>query len=403
MKIHSSIGIFHPITLFSSFLLYHFCLSQQQTSVYRKTNPASPSVVILDPKSRPIAIHQLIVVDAAGYALIRLSSYSKTTPNMIYSISALPVSGSIYQLSQVFSMYGYEPKKGVQILSTSTAITGSDNRLVYTRPNPDQAGTEKWDVIQFIATGSDGVTSFEGSLTLVPPSGAITGSTFFLGNEGWTINGNKVVGPATFESYSRGPLLNRYILGTDDIVDVPPNGGTGDKALWYFEAPSKYWGNFGISYGGQLSFNIGGFAGDFSKLNPDKTNVVELLCASCDGPVSRGQRLGFPLYAALKLATSSSSSRGNLLNTPLQLTLPLLESAGWLRDPQNVLLPWTAPTQCELIQVLSRLSGLRILGDWTEWYETVAIDSVQISNLRAQLPLCSMTMPDASAGCGSPC
>ena len=62
---------------------------------------------------------------------------------MIYSISALPVSGSIYQLSQVFSMYGYEPKKGVQILSSSTAITGSDNRLLYTRPNPDQAGTEK--------------------------------------------------------------------------------------------------------------------------------------------------------------------------------------------------------------------------------------------------------------------
>ena len=232
-------------------------------------------------------------------------------------------------------------------------------------------------MIRFIATGSDGVASFEGSLTLVPPSGAITGSTFFLGNEGWTINGNKVAGPATFESYSRGPLLNRYILGTDDIVDVSPNGGAGDKALWYFEAPSKYWGNFGISYGGQLSFNIGGFSGDFSKLNPDqvtnsnaiifhlseiffnlidnnilKTNVVELLCASCDGPVSRGQRLGFPLYAALKLATSSSS--GNLLNTPLQLTLPLLESAGWLRDPQNVLLPWTAPTQCELIQVISK-------------------------------------------------
>lgn len=90
-----------------------------------------------------------------------------------------------------------------------------------------------------------------------------------------------------------------------------------------------------------------------------KTNVVELLCASCDGPVSRGQRLGFPIYAAMKLAALSSSSQGNLLNQPLQLTLPLLESAGWLRDPQNVLLPWTAPTQCELIQVL--FTGLKIL------------------------------------------
>ena len=128
-------------------------------------------------------------------------------------------------------------------------------------------------MIQFIATGSDGVASLAGSLTLVPPSGAITGSSFFLDNEGWTISGNKVAGPAIFESYSRGPLLNRYILGTDDIVDVPSNGVAGDRALWYFEAPSKYWGNFGISYGGQLSFNIGGFAGDFSKLNPDKVTT----------------------------------------------------------------------------------------------------------------------------------
>jgi hypothetical protein len=62
---------------------------------------------------------------------------------MVYTINTLPVSGSIYQLSQVFSTYGYEPKKGVQISSTSTAITGSDNRLVYSRPNPDHAGTEK--------------------------------------------------------------------------------------------------------------------------------------------------------------------------------------------------------------------------------------------------------------------
>ena len=111
----------------------------------------------------------------------------------------------------------------------------------------------------------------------MPPSGAITGSSFFLDSEGWTISGNKVAGPAAFESYSRGPLLNRYILGTDDIVDVPSNGVAGDRALWYFEAPSKYRGNFGISYGGQLSFNIGGFAGDFSKLNPDKvTNRIEI-------------------------------------------------------------------------------------------------------------------------------
>lgn len=132
-----------------------------------------------------------------------------------------------------------------------------------------------------------------------------------------------------------------------------------------------------------------------------QTSVVELLCASCMGPVSQGIRLGFPISAVLKSVRSGSQS--GMLSSPLQLTIPLLEDAGWLKDPQNALLPWSAPTQCDLIQVLSRLSGFRILGDWTVWYETVAIDSVQIVNLQAQLPLCSMTTLDASAGCSAPC
>ena len=58
--------------------------SQQQSSEYHKIIIASPSVSILDPKSRPLAIHQLIVVDPTGFALVRLSSYSKKTPSVSY-------------------------------------------------------------------------------------------------------------------------------------------------------------------------------------------------------------------------------------------------------------------------------------------------------------------------------
>jgi len=104
---------------------------------------------------------------------------------------------------------------------------------------------------------------------------------------------------------------------------------------------------------------------------------VELLCASCTGPVTGGIRLAFPLATLLRSSPLVGGS-------PQQLVLSLREDAGWLKDPQNALLSWSAPSQCDLIQVLSRLSGLRILGDWTAWYETVAIDNVQISNLQGQ-------------------
>jgi hypothetical protein len=49
-----------------------------------------------------------------------------------------------------------------------------------------------------------------------------------------------------------------------------------------------------------------------------------------------------------------------------------------------------------MIQVLSRLSAMRILGDWTAWYESVALDDVQFANTKGQLPLCAMQLPDAS-------
>ena len=49
---------------------------------------------------------------------------------------------------------------------------------------------------------------------------------------------------------------------------------------------------------------------------------------------------------------------------------------------------------CE--QVLSGISSLRVLGDFTDWYESVALDSVQIKNTVAQVPICAQGTPDAS-------
>jgi hypothetical protein len=36
-----------------------------------------------------------------------------------------------------------------------------------------------------------------------------------------------------------------------------------DKAVWYFQAPSVYLSNLGLSYGGYLSFVLSSLSGDF--------------------------------------------------------------------------------------------------------------------------------------------
>jgi hypothetical protein len=53
-------------------------------------------------------------------------------------ITSLPEVGTLYQLSQIFSDFGYKPERGVALPAASTAspvtVTGSKNRLVYNPP-----------------------------------------------------------------------------------------------------------------------------------------------------------------------------------------------------------------------------------------------------------------------------
>lgn len=116
--------------------------------------------------------------------------------------------------------------------------------------------------------------SFPGTVTLVPQSGAIVGSDYLLSNEGWTIVGNPLPSyDATYEPYSRGALMNHYILGTEGNVNVQSAGGV-DQSLWYFNAPTAYHGNHGIAYGGTLQFTLASFSGDFSSLNGNNVRII---------------------------------------------------------------------------------------------------------------------------------
>lgn len=336
--------------------------------------------------AQTIGMHQLVVVESSGDAVIRLLGYKddKPSPQMTYRTKSVPSTGSLHQLSQVYSSYGYEPKKGTSITGSDVLVTGSNNRVYYKRPSPDAVGINKWDTFTYATSAGNGESETV-TVTLVPPSGALVGSDFLLDRQGWTITGNKVTTDATFEPYSRGALVNHYIFGTDNKVNVN-SAGSDDASLWYFEAPSNYLGNQGIAYGGNIKFTQVAFSGNFAKKNSASTSLVELECDTCPGPVSMGIKLVFPI----------SATNVNFDGKVQQFVIPLLEDKGWLKDPQNTLQDWIPATKCDVISVLSRLSAFRILGDWTTWYESVALDDVSFSNTRAQIPLCAMSKNDAS-------
>lgn len=221
---------------------------------------------------QPVALHQLVEVGVAGDAVIRLTGYDFDGDTLTYRILEAPKSGKLFQLSQVFSSYGYNPKAGVQINSGDTVVSGSNDRVYYKRPSPDASSNSKWDTFTFIV--HDGHTkSLVAAVTLVPPGGQLVGSDFLLSNENWIVAGNKAASPAVYEPYSRGAGLNHYILGTDDKINVQKPGGP-DSSLWYFNAPSKFLGNQGISYGGSLRFTLSGFSGDFKSSNGDVSTIV---------------------------------------------------------------------------------------------------------------------------------
>lgn len=59
---------------------------------------------------------------------------SHSTLQLSATITSLPQNGQLYQLSQVFSAYGYEPKRDMApIAAVPAAVTGSKNRVVFAR------------------------------------------------------------------------------------------------------------------------------------------------------------------------------------------------------------------------------------------------------------------------------
>ena len=296
-------------------------------------------------------------------------------------MTSLPTSGKLHQLSDVYSKYGYEPKIGQEITSPGTLVTDPKMRLMYVRPTPDRELSGEFDRFQY--TVNDGTdTSSPGTVVVLGPGKKIVASDFSAGHEGWTVEGNRASGSAaTHEASSRGSL-NHYIYSTDDSLNMATGN---DKDLWYFNAPSKFLGWQGAAYGGSMEFTMSSFSGDFSSANMnDGTYLVELYCSKC--ATNTGVTIGYPLSA-----TSFDGSTKTF-------SISMKEDGGWLRDPENTLNAWTVPTRCDFIEVLSGLTHVRILGDFTKWHESVSVDNImwRKSKVKSNVPICAQGTPDAS-------
>jgi len=331
----------------------------------------------------PIVLDKLVVMppDKQGI-VIRLQRVEQSGKRLTCVIIQLPAHGTLYQLSSVYSSHGYEPIQGAQITANNTTITGSNNRVYY-KPAHRRLRSEHADSFSYTVTAhaqaqakgdvqtQQQANANKGTITIVNTDCTIVCSDFLLGPDDWTIVGNKArVSSPIYEPYSRNNFINHYIYATDNHVHVSTiNHSQRDKALWYFNAPSKMLGNLGIAYGGYISFVISIFAGDMKQMNQG-VNLVELECGRCG--YNKGITIGYPM--------PTNPIKNNMASFKIELT----ETSNWQKITQDTTTPTTSrqrgPSKREFIEVLSQLSGLRILGDLTTWTETVALDNVYISN-----------------------
>ncbi|TMW63770.1 hypothetical protein Poli38472_002711 [Pythium oligandrum] len=317
---------------------------------------------------KPIAKNLVYHVDPGQEAVISFKGFNLDGAKLKITITSLPDNGELYQLSQVFSQYGYEPKREPQPITTvPTVITGSMNRAVFLRSiYGGPSLNSKYAEFRYTVSNANGETSAE-AIVVITTNDALVTSTFDTGVENWSIVSNGV-GQPVHQPISRGGLLSYYIYGLDKVIQRREDGDDGMR--WYFLAPSKFLGNQWASYGGTLEFVLSSAEGSFDASNLNlqgRGNFVVIECNTC--AQNAGVRLAMPLSKTFSYDGSTT-----------QFRLPLNERAGWVKDPKNVLLTWQQPSQCEMVRVLSAISSLQILGDFTRGHESVALDTVSIKH-----------------------
>jgi len=322
----------------------------------------------------PLAPPLFFSVEKNGFVELTLRGYSANGRAMKAYITSLPASGKLYQLSQPYSKYGTAPvhyEASDEITSASAAspvlVTGTRNRLIYVAPPNAPEPNGAWAFFKYKVVDNSPASSSLATVQLHPPSKVLVGSDFSTSTDDWVVKDNSAnAADVSYEESRQGPL-NFFLHTTDDEIDIRRDtrtDDTSDAKMWRFCAPIKFHGNYEVAYGGTLQYTLGSFAGDFSRLNTNRDSVV-LTCKTCnEGYGMRFVQKDIPFDGRATTFTH---------------VLTEASAHGWLKDPKNELTTvWSPPSQCEMVEMLSSIHELCILGDHTKWYESVGLDNVQI-------------------------
>mmetsp|Transcript_72518 Transcript_72518/g.208124 ORF Transcript_72518/g.208124 Transcript_72518/m.208124 type:complete len:405 (+) Transcript_72518:53-1267(+) len=340
----------------------------------------------------PVARHIACPVAANKPTVCTLYGAEDGNLPLEFRINSLPKEGVLYETSGVFRMFGSDPKHTPDPIGPHLLpflITDPLHRIVYVPPYNQWPPEGAWSSFTYVvqlnltsfygaglpsaatATTTIGPISEPGLVVFTNPEGSIAASSFDLeaGGDGWSISGNLADLDATdgglkHHAFAWG-ALNRYVYGTDEVQFLD-FGSAMDRSKWYFEAPeSSFTGtSMAAAYGGTMRFTVRSLYGNFTELNAP-LDWVTIECAACDS----GSGARMVRFADDYLRWDGSERTVELRLSPVE---------GWMRDPLNSALDFTYASECEMAAILSNVSRVAILGDFTRSGEGVAIDNVAI-------------------------
>lgn len=164
--------------------------------------------------------------------------------------------------------------------------------------------------------------------------------TFLLHNEDWTIEENKQIVVAYHIQATYNREMSRFIIGNDSIIHVNSRGDNNDKSLWYFRSPLL---NSDLSNYKYINFSLSCFAGISNLLNK-----IDHYIRICNQKINLCTK-----YTILDQFNFTEKW------TKFHVLL----------DPRL----WTENSKFNTI--ISNVSYIYILGDWTQWYETIGLDN----------------------------
>ena len=244
------------------------------------------------------------------------------------------------------------PDKGILSMPTANYLTHGDKYRPVTVPSleiklpftlPVDLVVYQYNYKSGFATQSFEYTSksgIDGRAFILDHTNIVFSSSF----DGWQTSDGL---PVHYSNTNHGPL-HQYVYGTG-----------GDSWMFIMPKIPGLW----IANEGHIQFTIGSFSGDFSLESKPNKPLVSIQCPICRR--GKGTTIMYPL-------SSDPYSGGFKI-----YEIPIVRTK-WLMDPANTLLSWNKPSPEDFIEVLHKHSRIGILGDFTNWYETIGIDDFQI-------------------------